>query len=180
MQYPENITLGDKIYYIRKSQGLSQTKFGQMFTPSITSKSIISHWESDANIPRKNRLTQIAKIGHITVNDLISNEVTKDNFEFFQNTYKLKHDTEINQKARRAIDTITANDSEWLMNLKPKNLKLLYNAVTVIKIFETHHDADKLLSLMDSIEAARQNPTDKNCNIAKQSMNQLLETMDKW
>ena len=62
MQYPESITLGDKIYYIRKNQGLSQTKFGQMFTPSITSKSIISHWESDANIPRKSRLLQIGQL----------------------------------------------------------------------------------------------------------------------
>lgn len=180
MQYPESLTLGDKIYYIRKSQGLSQTKFGQMFTPDPVVKSIVSRWEIDATTPRKSRLLQIAKIGHVTVNDLTSNEVTKDNFEFFQNTYKLKHDTEIDQKARQAIDTITANNGEWLMNLKPKNLKLLYNAMTVIKIFETHHDTDKLLSLMDSIEATRQNPTDKNCNIAKQSMNQLLETMDKW
>ena len=54
----EQLTLGDRIKFIRKEKKLTQLIFGEKLNPEVT-KSTISRWESNTIIPNNNYLKQM-------------------------------------------------------------------------------------------------------------------------
>ena len=64
-----NKALGERIKTIREKLGKSQTEFGQLFDPPAP-KSAVSRWEHGGS-PNKKRLSDIAKMGGISVEELI-------------------------------------------------------------------------------------------------------------
>lgn len=65
-----NMFLGKTIKNIRLKLGKSQEEFGKLFDPPAP-KSAVSRWEHGGS-PNKKRLAQIAKLGHIPLDELIN------------------------------------------------------------------------------------------------------------
>lgn len=68
-----------RIKSIRTQKGLSQEKFGQLFTPPIN-KSIVSRWESGSNLPSEEHLIALSEIGHVTIDSLYRTQDFQDEF----------------------------------------------------------------------------------------------------
>lgn len=60
--------VGKRIYTIRKNMGLSLEQFGILLQAS---RSNVSKWELGKVLPRRERLTDIAKLGKISVEELL-------------------------------------------------------------------------------------------------------------
>lgn len=60
--------VGKRIYTIRKYMGLSLEQFGILLQAS---RSNVSKWELGKVLPRRERLTDIAKLGKISVEELL-------------------------------------------------------------------------------------------------------------
>lgn len=70
-----------RIKAIRLEKGMNLEEFGKLFG---VSKSTVSHWESGTNLPNAERLKTIAKIGDITVNELLyGNLLAPDTLELW-------------------------------------------------------------------------------------------------
>lgn len=67
--------VGNRIYTIRKNMNLSLEQFGNLLQAT---KSNVSKWELGKVLPRRERLTDIAKLGKISVNELLYGNVKKD------------------------------------------------------------------------------------------------------
>ncbi|WP_156018910.1 helix-turn-helix domain-containing protein [Streptococcus ruminantium] len=63
--------LGQRIKAIRLDRGMTLEEFGKLFG---TSKSIVSRWESGISSPNPERLKTIAKVGDMTVSQLLHGE----------------------------------------------------------------------------------------------------------
>lgn len=63
--------LGQRIKAIRLDKGMTLEEFGKLFG---TSKSIVSRWESGISSPNPERLKTIAKVGDMTVSQLLQGE----------------------------------------------------------------------------------------------------------
>ena len=68
--FDKNI-LGQRIKAIRLDKGMTLEEFGKLFG---TSKSIVSRWESGISSPNPERLKTIAKVGDMTVGQLLYGE----------------------------------------------------------------------------------------------------------
>lgn len=66
--------VGNGIFFIRKSLGLTMKEFGKLLGDPIASDSIVSRWEKGKHLPNNKRLKRIAEIGGITVSDLIGED----------------------------------------------------------------------------------------------------------
>lgn len=64
--------LGQRIKAIRLDKGMTLEEFGKLFG---TSKSIVSRWESGISSPNPERLKAIAKVGDMTVSQLLQGEL---------------------------------------------------------------------------------------------------------
>lgn len=60
--------VGHRIKSIRQEKGMTLQEFGNLFNAS---RGNVSVWENGSSIPSNERLTQIAKIGNITVDELL-------------------------------------------------------------------------------------------------------------
>ena len=67
--------VGKRIFSIRKNMGLSLQQFGILLQAS---RSNVSKWELGKVLPRRERLTDIAKLGKISVNELLYGNIEKD------------------------------------------------------------------------------------------------------
>lgn len=65
--------VGDKIKSIRMNLGKTLEEFGKLFDPPA-SKGVVSNWENGYNLPNNNRLLKIAKLGNVTVEELLGND----------------------------------------------------------------------------------------------------------
>lgn len=77
------MTFGEKIAAIRKSAGLSQEQFGEMFGVSRQS---VSKWESDQTLPELATMIKIADLFDVSIDYLLGrqqkeNDDTKHTFE---------------------------------------------------------------------------------------------------
>lgn len=63
-------SIGERINLVRKNLGLTMEEFGELFSPPAN-KSNVSRWEKDKALPNNERLKEIAKIGNISVEELI-------------------------------------------------------------------------------------------------------------
>ena len=68
------MTFGKKIAELRKSSGLSQEQFGEMFSVSRQS---VSKWESDQSLPELSTLIKIADFFNVSIDELLGRENTK-------------------------------------------------------------------------------------------------------
>ncbi|MBP1553841.1 MAG: helix-turn-helix transcriptional regulator [Oscillospiraceae bacterium] len=68
------MTFGKKISELRKSAGLSQEQFGEMFGVSRQS---VSKWESDQTMPELTTIIRIADFFSISVDELLGRENMK-------------------------------------------------------------------------------------------------------
>lgn len=73
--------VGKRIYTIRKNMGLSLEQFGILLQAS---RSNVSKWELGKVLPRRERLTDIAKFGKISVNELLYGNNEHDKEELAQ------------------------------------------------------------------------------------------------
>ena len=64
--------IGKRIKQIRLSLGSSMIKFGEQIDEISPVKSgVISNWENGKQIPNKKRISKIAKLGNISINELL-------------------------------------------------------------------------------------------------------------
>lgn len=73
--------VGKRIYTIRKYMGLSLEQFGILLQAS---RSNVSKWELGKVLPRRERLTDIAKLGNVTINELLYGNNLHDKEELAQ------------------------------------------------------------------------------------------------
>lgn len=66
-----NIEVGNRIKSIRLDQGETMEEFGKVFN---TSKGTVNNWEKGRNLPNKENLLKIARIGGMTVSQLLYGE----------------------------------------------------------------------------------------------------------
>lgn len=69
------MTVGTRIRKIRENLGNGTTtmeQFGQLLYPPA-SKSAVSKWENNYNLPNKKRLDRISELDGITVGELVNN-----------------------------------------------------------------------------------------------------------
>lgn len=65
---PNKINVGLRIKSVRQNKGMTLEEFGKLFNAS---KSIASRWEKGISLPNAERLKAIAKIGDMTVDELL-------------------------------------------------------------------------------------------------------------
>lgn len=80
--------VGLRIFYIRKKMYLTLEQFGKIDNLNA-SKSIVLRWENGTSLPNRSRLEIIAKLGNITVNELLYGNSEKDKEELFEGITKL-------------------------------------------------------------------------------------------
>ncbi|MFX3949673.1 helix-turn-helix domain-containing protein [Streptococcus suis] len=102
-----NIAVGNRIKSIRFDMGATMEEFGKAFN---TSKGTVNNWEKGRNLPNKENLLKIAKIGNMTVDQLLYGEYSQSryNWEYIQNFLtktRDKLDEEAFLNTKKAIDT---------------------------------------------------------------------------
>ena len=65
------MSVGQRIRNLRKEKGLTMVELGRLIDAP---QSAISNWESDVNLPNVSRLSKLAKLFGITVEELIGDE----------------------------------------------------------------------------------------------------------
>ena len=78
--------VGNRIYTIRKNMNLSLEQFGNLLQAT---KSNVSKWELGKVLPRRERLTDIAKLGKISVNELLYGDNANDIEELEQRLFEI-------------------------------------------------------------------------------------------
>ena len=66
-----NMTLGEKIVYLRKQQGWSQEDLAEQLGISRQS---ISKWESETSVPELDKLVRISEIFHVSTDYLLKED----------------------------------------------------------------------------------------------------------
>lgn len=74
--------VGQRIYIIRNKLNLTLEQFGKLSNLNA-SKSIVLRWENGSSLPNRARLETIAKLGNITVNELLYGSID----EFIKENY---------------------------------------------------------------------------------------------
>ena len=80
--------VGRRIREIRINKGYTLEAFGKLDNLN-TSKSIVLRWENGTSLPNQSRLEIIAKLGNMTVNELLYGDTEKDIEELYQELIKL-------------------------------------------------------------------------------------------
>lgn len=73
----ESKVLGIKLRYCRKSSGLTQFETGNLLE---VERSGISYYESGKNIPSITYFIKFSKIFNVSIDDLVNNDFTVENF----------------------------------------------------------------------------------------------------
>lgn len=104
--------MGKRIKSIREKLGKSQSEFGELFSPPAP-KSAVSRWEHGGS-PNKRRLAEIAKLGEITVDELIYGTLEESVFDLVDDLYSLFPDwwTVVNDSGWEAYVSLGKSDYE--------------------------------------------------------------------
>ena len=78
--------LGEKIYELRKSKGLSQEKLAEEVN---VSRQTISNWELGETSPNPEQLKSLSKILNVSVDELLNNDIKNVLVEKVSNTERL-------------------------------------------------------------------------------------------
>ena len=103
--------VGLRIFYIRKKMNLTLEQFGKIDNLNA-SKSIVLRWENGTSLPNRSRLEIIAKLGNITVNELLYGNSEKDKEELFEGITKLPKGDVIDLMMRVAKGFEMENDDK--------------------------------------------------------------------
>jgi transcriptional regulator with XRE-family HTH domain len=119
----DNLAVGNRIKSIRLDEGATMEEFGKIFN---TSKGTVNNWEKGRNLPNKENLLKIAKIGNITVGQLLNGEHAQSryNWDYIQN-YIVKTRDELDEKA--FASTKQAIDSAFFIRLDLNDIINIYN-----------------------------------------------------
>ena len=82
--------VGERIFKIRNTLNLTLEQFGKIDKLSAA-KSIVLRWENGTSIPNRGRLEIIAKIGNMTVNELLYGSIKEFIIENAENIIKNKY-----------------------------------------------------------------------------------------
>lgn len=80
------MSLGKNIYNLRKEKGYSQEELAHKCK---VSRQAISKWEADEVMPDTNNLLMLSKIFHITIDELLENEVHTAKPDTFDKSVRL-------------------------------------------------------------------------------------------
>ena len=72
--------LGDKIYLLRKNRNISQEEFAEILN---TSRQAVSKWERNESKPDIDKLISIAKVFNVSIDYLLSYEISFSNVDEF-------------------------------------------------------------------------------------------------
>lgn len=114
--------VGLRIKSIRQEKGMTLEEFGKLFGAG---KGLVSRWENGLSLPNAERLKAIAKIGDITVSQLLNGEHSQSryNWEYIQNY--LSKNNKVDEKA--LLNTKKAIDSAFFIKLDLNDIIHLYN-----------------------------------------------------
>lgn len=122
--------VGQRIYIIRNKLNLTLEQFGKLSNLNA-SKSIVLRWENGSSLPNRARLETIAKLGNMTVNELLYGST----YEFINNNF----DNLLSDENKKIIED-NALDKDFLRHwLSNKN----YHEVDI-------NDIDKLQYVINS------------------------------
>lgn len=91
--------LGKRIENMRLNKGMNKTEFGRLFGAS---GSLVNKWENHNIVPSEERLKQIAKIGDISVSDLLYGTIKTQVWSIL-NQYDHENKLKWNGQARRKV-----------------------------------------------------------------------------
>ncbi len=97
-----NKEIGLRINKIRLDKGMTLDEFGKLFGAS---KSSVYGWEKGRNLPNKERLKQIAKIGDISISQLLKGDVSYNHF-MFPNFMDVNTNEELEKYAIHCVEII--------------------------------------------------------------------------
>lgn len=198
----EQLTLGDRIKFIRKEKKLTQLIFGEKLNPEVT-KSTISRWESNTIIPNNNYLKQIARMGNVSVDYIKTGKIDKSkllnaisladvsgfndvlNDDSFES--RLTYDVNariIETEAREGIRRLTTNHYNKFRELSLHSQSVLRESIKLINLFEkdsadeeNNEYSSNLADLLSQINTYTRKHTVKNKNAVNSALNKLLESV---
>ena len=101
--------VGRRIREIRISKACTLEEFGNILKAG---KSNVRKWEIGFTLPNKERQKKIAKMGKITVNELLYGNIEKDVEELYQRLIKLPRGEFINLMVRVSIEFESEGEQE--------------------------------------------------------------------
>ena len=101
--------VGRRIREIRISKACTLGEFGNILKAG---KSNVRKWEIGFTLPNKERQKEIAKMGKITVNELLYGNIEKDVEELYQRLIKLPRGEFINLMMRVSIEFESEGEQE--------------------------------------------------------------------
>lgn len=127
--------IGHKIKEIRMSlpDKPSMEEFGKLFNPPA-SKGVVSNWENDYNYPNESRLKQLAKLGNISVYELL--------YGYKEELMSFDTGEEFEAERRRIIDQINNNKNsveKSFLNNKITLINMIKNEIASIE-----HEIEKI------------------------------------
>lgn len=81
--------VGSRIFNIRMNMRLTLEEFGKLLDAE---KSNVQKWEKGLSLPRRERLDVLAKLGNMTVNQLLYGGSEQDIEELYERLIKLSND----------------------------------------------------------------------------------------
>ena len=80
------MTLGEKIFELRKKCGLSQEQLGEK---TNVTRQTISNWELNETVPNPEQLKLLSKALKVSIDELVDNDISSILVEKVSNTEKL-------------------------------------------------------------------------------------------
>ena len=111
------MTIGEKIYELRKLKGLSQEELAEKLNVSRQS---VSLWETNQTVPQIDYLMELSKIFNVTLDELCGNE---ENIDCSLNESVIKENEELLEKWDKEIEESKPvykfmNDDEYSKNIE--------------------------------------------------------------
>ncbi|RLU51233.1 hypothetical protein DIY07_10340 [Streptococcus iniae] len=113
-----NKLIGSRIKKIRLEKGMTLEEFGKLFNAS---KSSVYGWETGRNLPNKDRLKLISKVGEIRVEELIAGNLYEDLEKRFDEIISefpdyIKNASNINKLKKDIVDEIYKSSTNYFQN----------------------------------------------------------------
>lgn len=125
----DKIKVGKRIFNIRNSLNLTLEQFGKLDNLKA-SKSIVLRWENGTSLPNRSRLETIAKLGNMTVNELLFGSID----EFIDNNLATIHEYQTGKDHFSSMEEYTDNRlflSMWIedRNITLENIHYIYDYI---------------------------------------------------
>lgn len=133
--------LGLRIKSIRLEKGMTLEEFGKLFGAG---KGLVSRWENGLSVPNADRLKSIAKIGRISVNNLLYGDQAKSLYNW--------------EKVRSLMNTFFNNNPiDEISFLRTKNIIdkaffLNLGIDDIINLYMYHHSGSKEVKTLEDLQ----------------------------